>query len=355
MKTLFTLLLLLGVTASVWAQPAGERSPLASDLAAVPNDAFLFGHVKIADLWKNDALKDVRMILLKAGSKALDAFDKRYTPSFSSLERLTVYAPLPDFNGPPNFMPVFILALNQPVEQKAFLKQFPGKVTEKKGKIASYFVAGDDLGVRFIDTKTFAIGPADAIANMCDTPLPKKAGPLTPALELANGNRPLIISLNASLFPQEEFKRMLEEVPPPLRPLLAFETVTLSLDLEKDGNLYAQVIYPDKKVADEAEKALKDATVMLKKMIDDTRKELEKNVLGDGKDPKLEELHIAALSLLGLGALQHAEDLLKAEPVKRVGNSFNLALALPPHFKSALGTLALAGASSWASPVIAIG
>src|SRR6478736_9598720 len=83
---------------AIWAQPADPK-PLPADLAAVPNDAFAFAHVKLADLWKNDALKDVRDILRKAGPKALETFDQRFTPAPSTVERITAYMPPPNFEA----------------------------------------------------------------------------------------------------------------------------------------------------------------------------------------------------------------------------------------------------------------
>ena len=51
---------------------------------------------------------------------------------------------------------------------------------------------------------------------------------------------------------------------------------------------------------------------MARGFIADIRKELTAKVLGDGKDAKIEDLPEAAISRLGLGALQHAEDIPKA-------------------------------------------
>src|SRR5687768_5215004 len=115
MKRNLTIIATLVVAAAAAAQPAGKAPALPADLAAVPNDAFAFAHVKLADLWKNEALKDVRDILQKAGPKALEAFDQRFTPAPSSVERITAYMPPPNFEaGPPQFDFVFILTVSKP-------------------------------------------------------------------------------------------------------------------------------------------------------------------------------------------------------------------------------------------------
>src|SRR5262245_41149756 len=100
------------------------NKPLPPDLAAVPNDAFAFGHVRLADLWKNEALKDVRGVLQKAGPKALEALDKRFSPAPSTIERLTIYLPTPNFDaGRPEFDFVFIVGVNQPYDREKLSRQ----------------------------------------------------------------------------------------------------------------------------------------------------------------------------------------------------------------------------------------
>jgi prepilin-type processing-associated H-X9-DG protein len=82
---------------------------------------------------------------------------------------------------------------------------------------------------------------------------------------------------------------------------------------------------------------------MARSLIDKTRKQLTAAVHGDGQDAKVEDFPEAAVSLLGLGALKHAEDLLDSKPVKRNGDSLTATIALPPIFKQAIGTAAVAG------------
>src|SRR5438067_13423811 len=113
MKPILTLVTAVALATAAVAQPKADKLP--PDLAAVPNDAFAFAHIKLADLWKNDALKDVREILQKAGPKALEAFDKRFSPAPSTIERVTAYMPTPNFEaGLPEFDFVVILTVNQP-------------------------------------------------------------------------------------------------------------------------------------------------------------------------------------------------------------------------------------------------
>ncbi|HEX3149188.1 MAG TPA: DUF1559 domain-containing protein [Gemmataceae bacterium] len=352
MRSLFASTIALAIAAVAAAQPAGKSIPLPADLAVVPNDAFAFAHVKLADLWKNDALKDVREILQKAGPKALEAFDKRFSPAPSTIERITVYMPPPNFEGGPDqFNFVFILGVGKPYDREKFIKQL-GSTTAHKGRNGDFLVDDEEsIAVRFVDDKTIAFGTAEAIQFMVDTAPPKKAGPLTPAIELAAGNRPIVIGANLTVLPMEKFDMLVQrEVPEPLQPLFKAQSITLSMDLEGDGHIFAKVAYPDAATTDAAEKSIEAATQMAKELIADARTHLSGKVFGDGKGAKIEDLPEAAASLLGLGALQHAEDLLNKKPVQRSGESLTTTIALPPHFKSAIGSTAVA--ASMMAPAI---
>jgi prepilin-type processing-associated H-X9-DG protein len=346
MKRFLTAALALVVTSAALAQQPGEKSGARPELAAIPNDAFAFAHVKLADLWRNDALKDVRVILEKAGPKAIEAFDKRFTPAPSTIERLSVYMPAPNFEaGRPEFDFVFLLALSQPFDQARFLKQL-GKTSTHKGRNGDFLVDEEEsVAVRFLGDRTLAFGTISGVQHMVDNAPPKKAGPLTPALELAAGPRPIVASLNVSALPPDFLAGGLRnlEVPEPLHPLFKARSVTLSLDLDGNGNIHALASYPDAKAADAAEHAVGVATDMAKSLIADTRKQLADTVFAEGKAAKIEDLPEAAVSLLGLGALQHAEDILNTKPVKRSGDALSATIPLPPHFKSAFGTAAVAG------------
>src|SRR5437763_5344037 len=63
---------------------------LPPDLAAVPGSALGFAHVRVAEVWKGEALKDIRAIFAKAGPKYLDMLDHRFVPAPSTIDRVTV-------------------------------------------------------------------------------------------------------------------------------------------------------------------------------------------------------------------------------------------------------------------------
>src|SRR5262245_16035764 len=295
MKQLLCLGICLALVGPAAAQAESRKASLPADLAAVPNDAFAFAHVKLADLWKNEALKDVRAILEKAGPKAIEAFDKRFTPAPSTIERITVYLPPADFEkGRPQFEFVFILSVTRPFERNKFLKQF-GKTTVRKGRNGEFQVDEEEsVAVRFLDDRTMAFGTVQAIQFSVDNAPPMKPGPLSPGLELAAGNRPIVVAMNASVLPPEVIDHLQREIPEPLHPLLKAQAIFASLDLDGDGHFYAQATYPDGPSAEAAEKAVAAATEMAKELIAQTRKQLSHNALGEGKDAKIEDRPFAA-------------------------------------------------------------
>jgi hypothetical protein len=68
---------------------------------AVPADALAVVHIRLADIWKSDALADLHRILEKAGPDALRVFDQRFVPAPSSIDRLTVVIGAPMAGAPP--------------------------------------------------------------------------------------------------------------------------------------------------------------------------------------------------------------------------------------------------------------
>ena len=85
-------------------RPAEAGTELPADLAMVPADALGFVHVRLADVWKHDALKEYRRIVEKAGPRALAALDAQFVPPPSTIDRVTAVA-LPPARGPPRARP----------------------------------------------------------------------------------------------------------------------------------------------------------------------------------------------------------------------------------------------------------
>jgi prepilin-type processing-associated H-X9-DG protein len=89
--------------------------------------------------------------------------------------------------------------------------------------------------------------------------------------------------------------------------------------------------YANATAADDAEKAMKDALVMVKQMLAMHRKEAEASLMGksDGNRSTLEEIPEAAAALAALGLINKAEEILKDFPTKREGNALATRVTIP--------------------------
>ena len=152
-KGIIVLVGLLGVT---FVAPA-RAEDLPPDLAAVPGGAIGFLHVHGADLWKSPPFKDLHKVLEKAGPKALMAFDQRFVPSPSTIDRVTVVILKPDNPRPePPF--VAIITTTKPFDPKELIKSgLPKPVEGKAGDLKFYHDEESRMAIYVINDKTFAV------------------------------------------------------------------------------------------------------------------------------------------------------------------------------------------------------
>src|SRR4051794_38116832 len=109
-------LVLLGALTQPRSPVPAAEGELAPDLALVPADAAGFVHVRVADLYKSEHFRELRQLLGKAGEDAIRAFNSRFVPAPSSVDRVTVYllAPKPGDHGGPEV--VAILSTSAPFD-----------------------------------------------------------------------------------------------------------------------------------------------------------------------------------------------------------------------------------------------
>jgi Protein of unknown function (DUF1559) len=329
----FIPLLALAPSSARGADDSSGKGALPPDLAAVPADALGFAHVRLADLWKNDALQDLREVVAKAGEQTVQAFDKRFLPAPSSLERLTVFVLPPSRPDTHEPMPVVIVTTNKPFDREAFLKQsIPGAEQRTANNVEFYVDERNDTGFRFLNDKTFAFGPAPAIDEWLKRNNPAQ-GTLRPAAELAASGKLAVVALNAEMLPAA----VLEPVPPPLRPLLQAKLATLMLDLAGDARIDLRLVYKDAAHADAAEKALQVGKAMAKQALRQGRSELLKMAAGDGKPAPITDLPPAAVALVGIGALQQYEEILQSLPVQKQGDALEVTVRVPKGSAAVVG------------------
>jgi prepilin-type processing-associated H-X9-DG protein len=307
------------------ADDSSGKGALPPDLAAVPADAIGFAHVRLADLWKSDALKDVRDMIAKAGQPALEAFDKRFVPAPSSLERLTAFLLPPSRPEVREPLAVVIVTTNKPFDRDTFLKRSMPAVEQRTTRNLEFYVdEQSSMGFRFINDRMLAFGPAIAIEEWLSRNNPTQ-GALRPGLELANSGKPVVVVLNVERLPIGALGRLPAEIQPLFRAKLA----TLTLDLAGDGRIEASLVYDGARPAAAAEQALRAAADMGRAALAKARAEMLKMAIGDGKPASLSELPMASFGLFSLGALQQYDDFLKDPPVKIQGNTLVLSVQLP--------------------------
>jgi len=308
MRRLFALLIL-----PLLALPL-RAAELPADLAAVPGNALGFVHVRVADLWKGDAMKEIRALVKKAGPDALKAFDQRFLPTPSTIDRVTGIILMPQGGGPPGL--VVVIATSKPFERDKMLKAaFANPVQKTEGNHVYTTDPKSGLAIHVIDDKTFVAGPVDEIRNYLPL-IGKGPGAFETALKDA-GKHQVLAAVNSGLLPGEA----IGELPPPIQPLARAKMVQLGIDWKEDIRLNLQLTYADESSAKAGEDAAHGGITMARQALEGLRKEMEKKLIApkDKGISPLEELPETALALIALGSLKHADEILAGLPVKRSG------------------------------------
>ena len=126
------------VAAQPGPKPASESPKKTSDLALIPANAGGFIHIEVAQVWKTDAMKDVRKIVERAGSKAFAALEE-FKPAPSTLERVTVVLLPVKTPRPDDLKMVTILSFREPFVAADVRKQYLAKASEKKTEGKTYY------------------------------------------------------------------------------------------------------------------------------------------------------------------------------------------------------------------------
>jgi hypothetical protein len=332
---LLGLLAALSGPAKLNAQDKSRTTALPADLQLVPADAAGFLHIRAADLWKSDALADLRQLIAMAGHAAGQAFEKRFIPPPSTVDRITLIWPtvqslhdsFPQAD-PEAMSALVVVSLVKPYDQAQLLKSLMPAARPKKyqGK-TYYFDENIWRGLYLADDRTFVVGSEDAVAYLFDQLAQKKVGGrLQPALQEAAGKHHVILGLNPGAVPPEAA----QTIPPPLLPLLKTQVVLATVDLGKELRLDLQLRFTGADQATEGEKAARAGVALICHGLNQGMQQLEKQLV---KDPKssaggLQDLPEAAVALLGLGSLRQMEAELKKLPIQRQGSIVRLPVAV---------------------------
>ena len=190
--------------------------PKASELDLVPADGVAFAHVRLADMWRTDAMSEFRKVLEKAGPDAIKAFDEGFVPAPSTADRLTVFgfkstdAPPPPPNVKGGFIPqpadathiCGILAFSAPFEEARVREaNIPGAGESTANGKKFWSDPATDLAIHFHTDRVIVVGPSVAVKAFLSLK-PAKEGPLANALALAaSGGRPVVAAARTSPAP----------------------------------------------------------------------------------------------------------------------------------------------------------
>jgi hypothetical protein len=315
--------LIVGSVLTAGRARGGEALP--ADLAFVPADAAGFVHVRIGDVWRSGAFKEWRETILKAGDQALAAFDKRFIPAPSSIDRVTVFLRAPLVPGREPDV-VIIVATTKAIDRDGFLlNTIPNSDTRQAGGKTYNVDPNTKTAIHFINERTLAIGPVAAVETALTKPAARQ-GPLADALRIADAGKPLVVALSAAVLPPAA----INQVPPQFQALAQAKLATLTLDMKGNGRIDLRLTYASEREAADAEEAVHAGIKLGRMFIAKGRQELEQKIMGNGGPGSLEELPEAAAALVALGVMNRVEEFLVKPPLKKKGSALQLTLELPP-------------------------
>lgn len=345
----------------------------ADEVEMVPADAMGFAHVRLADMWRTEAMAEFRKVLEKAGPEALKAIDEGFVPAPSSVDRATVVVirgaptqelppliagptipkgppskggavtppvppppPLPKAGGPPPAVKpvelsptVFaILAFSAPFDAaKVRETGFPRAVEESAGGKPIWYDSSIGVAVHFPSDRLMVIGTGSAVSKYLSKP-PAKEGALAPAIKLAaGGSRHLVAAVN--MMQIHGFQDFPNGLPDEISPILRAESMTFGLVVGSGAKFDLRAAYKDDATAQEAEKSLRAAAETGRKKLATMKIEMEASVngkAGAAKPRPIKELPEAIGGLFGLGAINMLDEWLADPPLKREGSELSVTL-----------------------------
>jgi hypothetical protein len=336
------------------AQAADEPAKpvaLPSDLALVPTDAVAFFHFRAADLWKSDALADLRLLVDKAGPDVLKQFRQRYAPDPATIDRITLVLPSSKqfIEGPfPSVDPEAVSALVIVSTTKPYdrLRLMEALGSREKVYRRSLYYFNEELwsGLLLVDDHTFVIASEDALIQFLDQARePKKDGGLTAALQTAAAGNQFVYGVNPKVLAKEPQFQM---VPGNLKPLLEAECITVAANFDKEMRFDFRLDYAKEADAQEGEKAARAALEMLRQYLGMGIAEVEKHLKEAEDKPGAGSVAESASMILALGFLRTLDDELKQAPLARKGATVLLPLRYRKHDSAALLVAGL-GFTTW--------
>ncbi|MBL8865952.1 MAG: DUF1559 domain-containing protein, partial [Planctomycetia bacterium] len=218
----------------------------------------------------------------------------------------------------------------------------PNALTAKAGGKTLYADRQTELGLHFADDKHLVVGPAPMVEAFLARP-PVRSGGITPAVESAAKGMAIIASVNIKALPIPP--QAFNEVPENIRPLLAAERITMTMDLKDASPVVAiRANYATAKAVADAEDALRDAIKIAKVLMTQPRQQLEKALFEkeDAGPRPAQELPELFGALAGIGAMNQLNTILDNLPIKKDGNDLMVGFTVPKEFSQFAGVYPVA-------------
>jgi hypothetical protein len=285
-----------------------------SDLDLVPHDALVFASIQVANLWNSPAGQQFRHL---AGALQIDfvsEIEKRFGVALPDVERVTAVGADPN-----NLISYLIVRAGKPYDEEKVLKVLvPRRESEAHGAYTIYQPkGGGGPSVCFFDERTLLVGPANVLVDVLVEAIPvpfrlqppSPTGPTSNALRImAGGEYHVVAGFSA---PSNWLGQAREEMPAAWKPfesLLDLTAATMTLKVDNDLVLDAQLVYPDSARAGSATNAAKAAVAS-------GREQLALFKKGAEKDPQQASAIQAAVSL---------EKMLEESRIEQAGTAVHL-------------------------------
>ncbi len=313
-----------------WARRSSPRRLPAQDLppelAVVPGDALGFLHVRVADVWKGEAIKDLRKVIQKAGPEYLTMLDQRFVPAPSSIDRATVVFWMPAKQGAPPPM-IAVLTTNKPFDADKLVKRgLPHAQPAMAGNVKYFTDESNDMALRVISDHALLFGSAESVKSFLGKS-DIKPGAFEPAVRSAAAGRAVTLAINPSLVPRP----LLSEIPSVFMPIFKANLLHVGIEPGKQVKIDLNLRYADENSAKSADAAIQAGIALAKTALEQYRKEAEAKLFAKNKGERsaLEDLPEAAAALAALGLVNQVEEILKDFPLKRDGSAFAASVTLP--------------------------
>jgi len=329
--------LLLGFT-GVAAPVRGQAAP---ELSKVPANAAVVVHFQAGTLYASPAMRDLRDIITKAGPRAMQIFEDRFQPGPHQLDRVTGVMMSPDLAAQ-NKEPAFAFIITTLADiNPAGLAERMGMPTIPVTSVPFpvWADAQASIALALPEPRMMVFGTRDFVKELAIAP--KGGNVAAPFQGLDKFHFGLVANMKALPAQVGEF------LPPPLGSLAKANTIRATVMLHQQAKIDVQMSYNSEKDAVLAEDALRDLArqglVELEKPRKQLLEMLEKP--GRARPSTYADLPEAVGGLLGIAALNQAEELLKNPPLKRQGATLAAEITTPPGIPPVLLAASLFGTS----------